>query len=341
MSEHPGTGRDVRQRALQAVLDVLPKTAGRRITKRVADTSLIIGEQVVRVGWAGEGNLGDVRSVLAPRSGRPDVVVARRLSPGARQALTAADVGWVDESGAAEIAIGSIIVSRTGRPPAPVEPSMRWSPSVVAIAEALLCGVRATVTATATATGLSTGSCTNALRVLTGLGLLEADVHRGRGSARRVGDVDQLLASYATAVEAKPTALELQVGAVWRDPVDGLMTVGQTWDDANVEWAATGAVAASILAPLLTSFTSADVYVAADTVVGLEAVAARAGLRPVEGGRLTLRPFPSVTVRRLATDADGLRISPWPRVYVDLRSSGVRGEDAAEHLREVIHARRT
>jgi hypothetical protein len=119
------------------------------------------------------------------------------------------------------------------------------------------------------------------------------------------------------------------------------MTVGQTWDDANVEWAATGAVAASILAALLTSFTSADVYVAADTVVGLEAVAARAGLRPVEGGRLTLRPFPSVTVRRLATDADGLRISPWPRVYVDLRSSGVRGEDAAEHLREVIHARRT
>lgn len=28
---------------------------------------------------------------------------------------------------------------------------------------------------------------------------------------------------------------------------------------------------------------------------------------------------------------------PWPRVYVDLPAEGVRGEEAAEHLREVMH----
>jgi hypothetical protein len=60
---------------------------------------------------------------------------------------------------------------------------------------------------------------------------------------------------------------------------------------------------------------------------------------PIEGGRLTLRPFPTVAVRRLAETIDGLRVAPWPRVYVDLLSAGVRGEEAAEHLREVIHAR--
>ena len=67
-----------------------------------------------------------------------------------------------------------------------------------------------------------------------------------------------------------------------------------------------------------------------------KAAAAAVNLRPIEGGRLTLRPFPTVAVRALASKVDGLRVAPWPRVYVDLRRSGVRGEEAAEHLREVF-----
>ena len=38
---------------------------------------------------------------------------------------------------------------------------------MIAVAEALLCGTKATVSATVDATGLSTGSCTNALRTRT------------------------------------------------------------------------------------------------------------------------------------------------------------------------------
>ncbi len=63
-----------------------------------------------------------------------------------------------------------------------------------------------------------------------------------------------------------------------------------------------------------------------------------ADLRPIEGGRLTLRSFPTVAVRELAGEVGGLRVAPWPHVYVDLRRSGVRGEEAAEHLREVVRA---
>ena len=106
-----------------------------------------------------------------------------------------------------------------------------------------------------------------------------------------------------------------------------------SFHQAFVPWASSGAVAATVIAPRLTTVNSADVYVDAETILGLEAAAAAAGLRPIEGGRPTLRPFPSVTARRLATRVDGLMVAPSPRVFADVRTLGVRGEEAAEHLR--------
>jgi hypothetical protein len=330
--------RDVAKRALGAVLGVLPRSAKVQVPKRKAGPDLILGDQLLEIQWIGEGNLGDARRVVANRRGRPDMVVARRLSPGAREALSEAGIGWVDETGAAEIAVGSIIVSRTGRAPKPAEKRKRWTAAVTAVAEALLCGTRPTVAATASATRLSTGSCTQALRFLTDLGLLEARARRGRFSARQVSDPDRLLEAYASAIERAPASSGLQVGVTWRDPVAGLEEAGRKWDKAKLRWAATGAVAASVIAPYLTAVTTTEVYVDADSIVELEAAAVAIKLRPIEGGRLTLRPFPTVAVRELAAEVGGVRVAPWPRVYVDLRHSGVRGEEAAEHLREIVRA---
>jgi hypothetical protein len=309
-----------------------------RVPKRKAGPDLIIGDQLLEIRWIGGGNLGDARRVVAHRRGRPDIVVARRLSPGAREALSKAGIGWVDETGAAEIAVGSIIVSRTGRAPRPTEKRKRWTAAVIAVAEALLCGTRPTVAATVSATRLSAGACTQALRFLTDLGLLEARARRGRFSARQVSDPDRLLEAYVSAIERAPASIGLQVGVTWRDPVAGLEEAGRVWDKAKLRWAATGAVAASVIAPYLTAVTTTEVYVDADSIVGLEAAAAAIELRPIEGGRLTLEPFPTVAVRELAAEVGGLRVAPWPRVYVDLRRSGVRGEEAAEHLREIVRA---
>src|SRR5690606_17619967 len=125
--------------------------------------------------------------------------------------LSEAGVGWVDETGAAEIAIGSVIVARTGILPKPDSGITRWSPAVMAVSEALLCGVKATVSETQTATGLSAGSCTNALRFLSDQGLLTAAAKRGRGSGRRVKDENELLTAYAAAVEALRLPPALQV----------------------------------------------------------------------------------------------------------------------------------
>ena len=325
-------------RAIDALLAVLPRGAKVRLP-RDRTGNLVLAGQPVSMTWVGNGSLGEVRDRLDSLSARPDVVAARELSPGARELLAKAGIGWVDETGAAEIAVGSVIVSRTGRPSARPAKPKGWTPGVIAVAEALLCGTKATVAAMEEATGLSAGTCTNALRFLTEFGLLEASAGRGRGSARRVADRRRLLDAYQVAVGAQPPSISVEVGVAWSDTAAGLEGAGRRWDKADRDWAATGAVAASVLAPYLTTVTTADVYIDARTIAELEAVAADVGFRPIEGGRLTLRPFPTTAVRRLAAAADGLRVAPWPRVYADLLATGVRGEEAAEHLLGVIDAR--
>jgi hypothetical protein len=327
-------------RAERAFLDVLPAAVRPLVVTEADAPAVVVAGQRVGLTWVGEGNLGEVRRALAAAP-HPDVVVGRRLSPGAREALAQAGVSWADETGAAEVALGTIVVSRTGRTvPAGPRPA-RWAPATLAVAEGLLCGVPATVAATQAATGLSSGSCTTALRTLTDLGLLEADAARGRAAGRRVVDPGALLAAYADAADALRPPERLAIGVTWRDPVAGLAELGRSWTSAGIEWCATGAVAAAILAPHLTQVGAAEVYVDAHTLAGLEAVAAEARLKPIEGGRLTLRPLPTLGVRRLAIEEGGLRLAPWPRVYTDLRTIGVRGEEAAEHLLEVVHARRS
>jgi len=327
---------DTTQRAIDAILGVLPPSA-RDTVIGSGRSGVTLGGRHLYVRWVGEGNLGDVKAVIGDHDPRPDVVVGRQLSRGARDAASEAGIGWVDETGAAEIAVGQVIISRSGRPPTAIERPKRWTPAVLAVAEALLCDTKATVAETRSATGLSAGSCTSALRFLTDQGLLEATARRGRGSARRVPDERRLLDAYAVAAAVTPESVSLTVGTTWRDPVAGLVEVGTEWDGAGVRWAATGLAAASALAPLITTITSTEVYLAVTTIIGLESTAAVVGLRPIDGGRLTLRPFPTVTVNRMANELAGLRVAPWPRVFVDLRKAGVRGEEAAEHLREVIH----
>jgi len=79
------------------------------------------------------------------------------------------------------------------------------------------------------------------------------------------------------------------------------------------------------------------VYVDAVGLATLAAAEPTAGLKLLEGGQLQLRPFPSpITCRLSAEVLRGLRSVPWPRAHADLRDTGVRGDEAAEHLREVM-----
>lgn len=328
--------RKAGQRAEAAVVAVLPHAArvrpGRKEDRSV---DLTINGTGINVKWLGEGGLRQARELIANRKNRPDVVVARRMSPGAREAFSTAGIGWVDETGAAEIALDSLIISKSGHPPESMDKSPHWTPSVLAVAEALLCGKLATVGDIQEATGLSAGSSTNALRALVDFGLLSSVASRGRDSARQISDLGRLLDEYTVAAVAMEPTVRLAVGVTWRDFVEGFSDTSRYWKQAGLAWAATGTVAASVLAPHLTTVMTGEAYVDAETIAGLESVAARAGLRPIEGGRLTLRPFPTVATRNLVEVKDNLHLAPWPRVYADLHVAGVRGEEVAEQLRIV------
>ena len=324
------------ERALRAVfppsVDVIEPASAQNV-------DLVVNGHAIEVKWVGQGHLGDVRAVLNDRSAQDVILVARYMSPGARSALSAAGVNWVDESGAAEINIGTIVISRTGIPRKKDKTIKRWAPAVISVAEALLCGTHGTQSATQAATGLSAGSCANALRFLGEQELLESKAKRGPASARHVTKPRALLDAYAEAVAGQPPGIEIQVGVTWQDMLSGIAELGRRFDSDETGWAVTGTAAAAVIAPHLSSVARVTVYVDAQSMAELQAIAESAKLRPIQGGRLTLKSFPTGSVQRLSKDIDGVRIAPWPRVYADLRGEGVRGEEAAEHLFEVVHGR--
>jgi hypothetical protein len=298
--------------------------------------SVDVGAGRFTAEWIGEGWLRDAMAVLSKAQRKPDVLVARRMSPGARAAALDAGAGWVDEAGGAEIALPGLLISRTARPDSKVHGAPRWNASVIGTAEALLVGTRPTVAEVERATGLSAGSATNALASLTELGLLRAEAARGRGSAREIVDRHRLLDAYAAAAIARSTGTSLRVGVAGRDLMSELSSLGERWDADELAWAATGAAAAAVLGPYLSEVTGLDVFMEAPTPASLDAVAHRSGLRALDGGRLVLRNFPTPVTRRLCGTQLGIRVVPWPRAYADLRVAGVRGEEAAEQLRDLV-----
>ncbi len=332
------TSPKIATRIKAAIQAVLPPSVEIQVKKTYRDhLEVDIAGTSLLAAWAGEGWLAQINSVLERHDNPPDIVVARKMSDGGQAALKKKRIAWVDELGNAEISIGTIIVSRSGALPTPREPTTKWTPSVVAAAEAILCTGEATNEGIKQITGLSTGSCTRALRVLTDLEFLEADVARGPASGRRIANFAVMLEAYATAAAELSPAANLVLGVTWDDPITGIEKLGQSWAKLGVDWAVTGPVASMILAPHLTTVSRGEVYVQANTIQELRAIASNVNLEVIKGGRLTIRPFPTETTLRLSSRVDGIRVAPWPRVYTDLRQTGVRGEEAAEHLREVIN----
>lgn len=321
--------------ALRAVLPAATELQERQTGSHDRDAVVAVAGSHLRLRWLPVGWPRQVTEALAYPP-RPDVLVAPLMSPGARRSARMAGVGWVDESGAAEIALPNLVVSQSGVPRVPLDSSVGWRPATLAICEALLAGrATGTVESVVNATGLSVGSAATALKFLEKDGHLTSSAARGREAARRVIDHNALLDAYAAAATRLRVPTVLQVGALWRDPIAGAVKAGRRWSTANIASAATSALSAALLAPMQTELAPLEMYVSARTPSELRRVAETAELSPIDGGRLFLRPFPTPAADRLTVMLSGdLRSTLWPRVYADLRTTGVRGEEAAEHLRE-------
>ena len=325
------------ERRLSAALGaILPPSVNVTVRQRPdGDFEAVVGVTgSYRVRRVGRGWPREIQRALNTQP-RPDIVAAPAMSEGARHLLRSERVGWLDETGSAELDLDRLVVSRsgTGRPSLPLE--HRWRPATFGVVEAVLCGVSPTVEAVKEATGYSTEWARVALSSLQEWGFLEQEARRGPRSARYLQRRDELLDTYAEQIAAAGNQRGLELGVLWRDPLEGLAATGAAWSGAHIDWAATGAAAAAVLAPHLTGFNRTEVFIDGSSTADLLVAANAARLKPIEGGRLVLRPFPSKATKALSSGRP-IPTAPWPRVFADLRTLGVRGEEAAEHLRAVM-----
>jgi hypothetical protein len=323
-------------RAVRAFEAVLPPGTQVKVTASEGrDASVSVAGRRLRLRWLPVGWPRQLAQALQVRP-RPDIVAAHQLSPGARALADRERVGWVDESGAANISAGTILIFRTGSPVVPLDSKSGWRPSALAVCEAVLAGCSPVVSAVTAETGLSVSSVAVALKFLAAQGFLTSDADRGPQSGRHVSDRDGLLDAYAAAAERLRSPISVRAGVLWRDPLASVAKVGRSWEEAGIGWAVTSALSAAVWAPVMTEVTPMEVYVAGKTPGDLRRALFAAGLEEMEGGgRLQLRPFPTPAGPRITRDiGPGLRSVLWPRAYADLRTAGVRGEDAADNLRE-------
>jgi hypothetical protein len=299
------------------------------------DVTVNVAGTPLRVRFAGRGDFRGVQMALKARP-RPDVIAASRLSVASRQAIAKEGINWADERGAASIEAGSMVIALSGQIPSVRRLSTDWTPAAIGVAEAILSGTTPTAEAVAAATGHSLSTAVRVLAFLVGRGLLEAPKARGPQSGRRIVDFDRLLDQYSEAAHLRRPKFELRCGLLWREPFTEIKQIGQKWTTARVPWSVAGALAASIQAPYLTQTPTGVVYVGASREVEMLQIARQAGLEVMEGGRLLLLPFPTQATKQLIQEKDGVWVTSWPRTYADLRNEGVRGEEAAEHLREVF-----
>jgi hypothetical protein len=330
-------------------VDVIPRS--QQDIKRVPVTvkGPRSSEQLTLV-WAGEGWPSDVEEVLsqAPDPWEPEfVVVARHFSAGAQRLLRARDANWLDETGDARIVgpSGMLVLRsqrRSGTRPASDDRSFAWTPSALAVAEAILARASEPIVNSALAelTRFSSPQISRTLAQFDKRGWTQkVGTERGPGARRTLEDGDGLLRSWSghiasdrhPAIEAHALFKEA-LGFLDRDLAPALQKLGS--------WALSGWAALEVTAPFATQVPTLHIYVpeAVFDDVELEKLLAKTHLRRVDdGGRVIFWPADTTTLRlRTTSNRRELPTVSAPRLYADLLSLGGRGADAAEHVRETL-----
>jgi hypothetical protein len=295
-----------------------------------------------RAVWIRRGWPGDVR-VRLERSPAVTLVVAPELSSGARRLLDERAINWVDETGAARIHGEGLLVhvDRAPTPPDPRPHEITWSQMAVLAAEATLSARPAQLT-TAWLAEHTGCSIARASRILSGWDregwTSKQGPARGRGAHRVLERPDSMLRSWTAHLNAIPIE-RWYAHTTSRDLFDVQKHLTHALGDATFGW--TGWAAAQQLAPFVTQLPVLHLrvderYAHRDLTPRLQ----NAGLTVTgDAGRIELWRTPGNAFRFNRPSPSGPVVS-WPRVYADLIRLGGRGNDAAEHLRDVMESER-
>lgn len=346
------------KRAVEVVLSLLPDELGARVTPDGIELTGLAGAPRLVPVPAGEGFPADVRHALGlgRHPAETHVVVARRLSPGARQLLEKLGENWADQEGRARIIIpGALYIRQDRRQPARSQSTaFRWSESAGALAEHLIVRVMRQsppnnppnadvwsmelprTTELASAVGLSPAQVSKVLQQFDDQRWTKkAGPERGTGAMRNLRDPSGLLSAWAGWYRLQPQRT-ITAHATWRDPAMFWRERIKPMMLAN-SYALTGWLALDQLAPFTTAVPTISCYVdAAAFDHGLGHVMASAELRPSDepGARITFIRAEIARIEPAEANAPDRCVNEI-RLYGDLLRAGLRGDDAAEHLREV------
>jgi hypothetical protein len=268
------------------------------------------------------------------RLDNPMLLIAGETTAEARQILRQHGIGVIDGLGHAHIELPGLLFHLAGHRPRRRTWPTRLNGKAGVVAQALLVQPERVwqVQELAENAGVSLGLAHRVLARLADEGVVTAE-GSGRNRVRHVTDPAALLDLWAEENTQKPTrTLAYLLAQNLQQLVTGL---GRKLDRGEIDYALTGAAAASLVAPFITAVPVAEVWVAA--TAASEQLCEAVGAEPVaDGQNVVFLQGRDDTPLAFREQAGGLWVASRFRLYADLRQAPRRGREQAEHLRQEV-----
>lgn len=274
-------------------------------------------------------------NVSRHRPGLPLVLIAAETTADARRILSEHDIAFIDGLGNVQLELPGLLfrIAGTGRPTRAPAPS-RLSGKAGLVAQALLLDPKRAwqISDLAAQTAVSSGLVHRVLARLEVEGIVST-TGAGPHRTRHVTDPAALLDLWAEENIDKPVRTRGYLFG--QTPQQVINQLGEGLSDARIDYALTGAAAASIIAPFVTTITVTEVW--ATAAADRQEFFDHTPLTPVTEGH-------NVTVLQASTDAPlafrqqsgDLFVVNRFRLYADLQRDKRRGVEQADHLRREV-----
>ena len=326
-------------RILRAIpgLDVIAEPAGLR---RGVDAIVMYAGTEAPVGIefkarANAATAWHLANVARRRPELPLVLIAAETTADARRILSEHGIAFIDGLGNAQLELPGLLfrVAGTGRPTRAPAPS-RLSGKAGLVAQALLLDPERTwrIKDLAEQTAVSSGLIHRVLARLEVEGIV-GTIGAGPHRTRHVTDPAALLDLWAEENVDKPVRTRGYLLA--QTPHQLITQLGEGLNGAGIEYALTGAAAASIIAPFVTTVSVTEVWAAAAT--DPQEFFDHTLVTPVtEGHNVALLQASTDAPLAFRQQSGGLWIVNRFRLYADLRGDKRRGVEQADHLRREV-----